>query len=107
MQVVQRNFLLKKKTDDYELFLGKQGKNSLQGPPEKVQPYRDWVRQVLPHSMSHIAAILQQDNLDNLLDSCASVCTGDEAKAERNLGYLGDTGSPMAMALMLQQVARG
>jgi hypothetical protein len=35
VDIVRRNFMLKKKTDDYELFLGKQGKNVLVGAPEK------------------------------------------------------------------------
>jgi len=107
VQVLQRNFLLKKKTDDYELFLGKQGKNLLQGPPDKVQPYRDWASKLVTHTMSHIAAILSQDNFDNIVDSCSSVCIGDEDRGERNLGYLGDAGSPLAMALLLQQVSKG
>lgn len=33
---------MKKKSDDYELFLGKQGKNMIIGPPEKIKAYQDW-----------------------------------------------------------------
>ena len=35
VEIVHRNFMLKKKSDDYELFLGKSGKNLIMGPPEK------------------------------------------------------------------------
>ncbi len=39
IEIVYRNFQMKKKSDDYELFLGKQGKNMIIGPPEKIKAY--------------------------------------------------------------------
>jgi hypothetical protein len=39
IKIVHRNFQLKKKSDDYELFLGKSGKNIIAGPIEKIKAY--------------------------------------------------------------------
>ena len=98
--------MLKKKTDDYELFLGKQGKNVLVGAPEKFQHLRDWTTQIVPNEKRHLAPLFQTDNYDNLIDSVTSVCILNGSKAERNLGYLGDTGSPFLTSLMIEQVEK-
>jgi hypothetical protein len=39
IEIVQRNFQMKKKSDDYELFLGKSGKNAFLGPIEKIRGF--------------------------------------------------------------------
>jgi hypothetical protein len=41
-----------------------------------------------------------------LIDSVTSVCILNGSKAERNLGYLGDTGSPFLTSLMIEQVEK-
>ena len=38
---------MKKKSNDYELFLGKSGKNFIIGPQEKVKFYQDWINQAM------------------------------------------------------------
>ena len=55
IDIVHRNFMLKKKSDDYELFLGKSGKNMILGPAEKHKPYQDWVNLVLKFNLEHLA----------------------------------------------------
>jgi hypothetical protein len=47
MEVIFRNFEMKKKSDDYEMFLGKSGKNIIIAPHKKIKVYRDWAMKVL------------------------------------------------------------
>ena len=55
IEIVHRNFMLKKKSDDYELFLGKSGKNLIMGPAEKHKAYKDWVNLVLKFNLEHFS----------------------------------------------------
>ena len=71
IEIVHRNFMLKKKSDDYELFLGKSGKNLILGPPEKHKPHRDWVNLVMKLSLEHFAKNLgDSENFEVILDTC-------------------------------------
>jgi hypothetical protein len=47
--------MLKKKSDDYELFLGKSGKNLILGPPEKHKHCKDWINIVMRFNLEHFS----------------------------------------------------
>jgi len=42
IHIIHRNFINKKKSDDYELFLGKSGKNIFIGQEEQIKPFQEW-----------------------------------------------------------------
>eukprot|EP00347_Sterkiella_histriomuscorum_P020361 403338103 len=92
IEIVYRNFQMQKKSDDYELFLGKSGKNYIIGPPEKMKIYQDWVSQVFKFSLEHLGQLYEQENMENMLDICLNELNQNHEKVEKNIGYLGDNG---------------
>ncbi len=92
---------MKKKSDDYELFLGKSGKNFIIGPPEKIKAYQDWTNQVMKFSMSHIAPIFEQENIENLMDISINELNSNVEKIEKNVTYLGQSGKVFQIAFSL------
>lgn len=107
VEIVYRNFQMKKKSDDYELFLGKQGKNVILGPVEKVKIFQDWASQVLKYNLDHVSPLFEQDNFENLMDTDANIIQGNSDKVERNLGFLGTHGSVLLLNLKLNELVRG
>lgn len=73
VEIVFRNFQLKKKSDDYELFLGKSGKNLLLGPADRIKAFQDWSTVVMKFSLNHVAPFFEQDNYENLMDTSLNV----------------------------------
>jgi len=51
--VVARNHSLKAKSDEFELFLGKSGKNVFFGPRTILKEVKEWCLKVNPCSLSH------------------------------------------------------
>jgi|LauGreDrversion4_2_1035121.scaffolds.fasta_scaffold1343254_1 hypothetical protein len=92
ISIVSRNFQLKKKSDDYELFLGKSGKNVIIGPAEKIKKYHDWMNVVLKYNMEHINTLYEQENFEIIMDTCISTIVGSKERVDKNLGYLGHIG---------------
>ncbi len=71
IEIVHRNFILKKKSDDYELFLGKSGKNLIMGPAEKHKPYMDWINLVLKFNLEHFAKGMgDPENYGVIIEQC-------------------------------------
>lgn len=59
VEIVFRNFQMKKKSDDYELFMGKSGKNMIIGPQEKIKTFQDWVTLVMKFNLDHISPLYE------------------------------------------------
>ena len=84
---------MKKKSDDYELFLGKSGKNYIIGSPEKIKTYQDWVNLAFKFSLEHLAPIYEQENFENIIDiSILEMSKQNTDKIEKNLLFLGKSG---------------
>jgi hypothetical protein len=104
IEIVHRNFMLKKKSDDYELFLGKSGKNLILGPPEKHKPHRDWVNLVMKLSLEHFAKSLgDSENFEVILDTCIREVQGEQL-SEKSLGYLENFGMALEIISMIKKV---
>ncbi len=82
IKIVHRNFQLKKKSDDYELFLGKSGKNIIAGPIEKIKAYQTWASEVLKFNLEHLSSIYEQDNFETLMDTCINYITENKQKVQ-------------------------
>jgi hypothetical protein len=80
--------MLKKKSDDYELFLGKSGKNMILGPPEKHKPYKDWINLALKLNLEHFSKTFgDTENFEVILDTCVKEIQGEEI-TEKNVLFL-------------------
>jgi hypothetical protein len=91
IDIVFMNFQQKKKTDDYELFLGKSGKNAILGTLEPVRATREWVTKVVPLALDHLAGFYEAENFENLMETVmqSMLSGGSGHMIERNIGFLG------------------
>ena len=83
---------MKKKSDDYELFLGKSGKNMIMGPAERIKAYHNWMTLVLKFNMDHLSMVYEQENFEVIMDTSINMIVGSIDKPEKNLGFLGHIG---------------
>jgi hypothetical protein len=107
IEIVHRNFMMKKKSDDYELFLGKSGKNLIMGPAEKYKAYKDWVNLALKFNLEHFSKSFgDSDNYDVMLDICMKEIKG-EPISEKNVGFLEWPGMGMEVVSLMKRVCDG
>ncbi len=84
-----RNFQLKKKSDDYELFLGKSGKNMILGPPPRHKAYQDWIKLVMKFTLEHFSKVMSDsENVEIVIDTCVASVRGIGEIVKKNIEFL-------------------
>ena len=86
VHLVQRNFDQKDKSDEYEMFLGKSGKNKLEGKEDYVEYYKTFANNVVTNH--YFKNIFETDNLDNYITTSTEYLEGNQVKVLQNLSYL-------------------
>ena len=86
VDLVYRNYDQKEKSDEYEMFLGKSGKNKLEGKEDFIENYRLCIN----HSKCQIKFqnLLSQENTENFMATSLEVLNENYSKVLSNLSYL-------------------
>ena len=86
VDLVKRNFDQKDKSDEYEMFLGKSGKNKLEGKEDYIDYYKNFSEIIIKNH--YLKDIFEADNFDNFMTTSVEYLEGNQPKVLTNLSYL-------------------
>lgn len=67
VQVVHRNYVMKEVSDEFEMFLGKKGKNEFNGDNEQIDFYKlTKFKECFPYELKEISSFIHIEELENL-----------------------------------------
>jgi hypothetical protein len=86
VDLVWKNYEQKEKSDEYEMFLGKSGKNRLEGKDDLLEIYKYYVTTIKPKSQ--FFDVFTVENLENYMVTSLAYLEGQYGKVMTNLMYL-------------------
>lgn len=86
VDLVYKNYLQKDKSDEFEMFLGKSGKNKLEGKDDIIEVYKTASKDTM------FCEVLSADNFDNYMTTCQEYLNENYTKVLTNLSYLEEKG---------------
>ena len=101
VDLVYRNFDQKEKSDEYEMFLGKSGKNKLEGREDLLDMYKFHINRMSPQNK--LSGVLVTENIENYMATCIEFLEENYSKVLTNLSLLELNGELARCVCLLNQ----